>query len=69
MLQHLFASFDRDSTRFGLFKLCTIGDAYIAVSEPMMEENSDSNPIEGAERILEYADSFFFFLSLICVDY
>ncbi|XP_053992923.1 guanylate cyclase alpha-like isoform X2 [Hylaeus volcanicus] len=57
MLQHLFASFDRDSTRFGLFKLCTIGDAYIAVSEPRMEENSDSNPIEGAERILEMASS------------
>ncbi|KFH00205.1 adenylate/guanylate cyclase catalytic domain protein, partial [Toxoplasma gondii MAS] len=30
MLQKLFAKFDKDSTKFGLYKLCTIGDAYVA---------------------------------------
>lgn len=53
MLQQLFARFDRDSTRFQLYKLCTIGDAYVAVSEPVTEDNIEWNPVEGAERILE----------------
>lgn len=53
MLQQLFARFDRDSTRFQLYKLCTIGDAYVAVSEPVTEDNPEWNPVEGAERVLE----------------
>ncbi|KFG29723.1 adenylate/guanylate cyclase catalytic domain protein, partial [Toxoplasma gondii FOU] len=40
MLQKLFAKFDKDSTKFGLYKLCTIGDAYVAVSEPVTAENA-----------------------------
>ena len=39
MLQKLFAKFDRDSTKYKLYKLCTIGDAYVAVSEPVTEDN------------------------------
>lgn len=39
MLQKLFARFDRDSTKYKLYKLCTIGDAYVAVSEPVTEDN------------------------------
>lgn len=53
MLQELFANFDSDSTRFQLFKLCTIGDAYVVVSEPVTEDNFEWNPVEGAERALE----------------
>lgn len=55
MLQQLFAKFDRDSTRFGLYKLCTIGDAYVAVSEPVTEDTPDYDPANGAERVLEMA--------------
>lgn len=55
MLQQLFAKFDRDSTTFGLYKLCTIGDAYVAVSEPVTEANSGCQPSEGAQRVLQMA--------------
>lgn len=34
LLQKLFANFDRNTTNFNLYKLCTIGDAYVAISEP-----------------------------------
>ncbi|KAL8441686.1 hypothetical protein Emag_006978 [Eimeria magna] len=43
MLQKLFAKFDRDSTKYKLYKLCTIGDAYVAVSEPVTEDNDDAS--------------------------
>eukprot|EP00920_Eleutheroschizon_duboscqi_P034413 GHVT01082609.1.p1 GENE.GHVT01082609.1~~GHVT01082609.1.p1 ORF type:complete len:1166 (+),score=131.50 GHVT01082609.1:275-3772(+) len=57
MLQKLFAKFDRNSTKFGLYKLCTIGDAYVAVSEPVTEDNEDYDPVDGTERVLEMATS------------
>eukprot|EP01053_Blabericola_migrator_P001475 Blabericola_migrator_1__1474@NODE_138_length_13121_cov_86_467826_g120_i0_p1_GENE_NODE_138_length_13121_cov_86_467826_g120_i0NODE_138_length_13121_cov_86_467826_g120_i0_p1_ORF_typecomplete_len3179_score561_38Guanylate_cyc/PF00211_20/1e43Guanylate_cyc/PF00211_20/4_8e38E1E2_ATPase/PF00122_20/1e21E1E2_ATPase/PF00122_20/1_8e04Hydrolase/PF00702_26/9Hydrolase/PF00702_26/7_2e17PhoLip_ATPase_C/PF16212_5/1_8e04PhoLip_ATPase_C/PF16212_5/5_1e10PhoLip_ATPase_C/PF16212_5/1_1e04PhoLip_ATPase_C/PF16212_5/3_6e03 len=58
VLQSLFAKFDRDSTRFGVFKVCTIGDAYVAVSEPVVEESIAAglyDPATGAERVLAMA--------------
>eukprot|EP01054_Gregarina_sp_Poly1_P004165 Gregarina_sp_Poly_1__4164@NODE_227_length_11180_cov_37_243049_g201_i0_p2_GENE_NODE_227_length_11180_cov_37_243049_g201_i0NODE_227_length_11180_cov_37_243049_g201_i0_p2_ORF_typecomplete_len1198_score190_05Guanylate_cyc/PF00211_20/3_8e45Guanylate_cyc/PF00211_20/6_6e40DUF1053/PF06327_14/2_7e02DUF1053/PF06327_14/1_8e04DUF1053/PF06327_14/0_029HNOBA/PF07701_14/19HNOBA/PF07701_14/11Spo7/PF03907_13/13Spo7/PF03907_13/50_NODE_227_length_11180_cov_37_243049_g201_i03173910 len=58
VLQSLFAKFDRDSTRFGVFKVCTIGDAYVAVSEPVTEESAANglyDPANGAERVLAMA--------------
>ncbi|PFH32645.1 hypothetical protein BESB_012570 [Besnoitia besnoiti] len=55
MLQKLFAKFDKDSTKFGLYKLCTIGDAYVAVSEPVTAENQDTDPREGMWLVLEMA--------------
>lgn len=54
VLQSLFAQFDRDSTRFGVFKVCTIGDAYVAVSEPVTED-AHHGPARGAERVLAMA--------------
>eukprot|EP01054_Gregarina_sp_Poly1_P002847 Gregarina_sp_Poly_1__2846@NODE_1794_length_3317_cov_118_535692_g108_i1_p2_GENE_NODE_1794_length_3317_cov_118_535692_g108_i1NODE_1794_length_3317_cov_118_535692_g108_i1_p2_ORF_typecomplete_len312_score52_91Guanylate_cyc/PF00211_20/1_1e39Guanylate_cyc/PF00211_20/5_3e02_NODE_1794_length_3317_cov_118_535692_g108_i113362271 len=53
LLQKLFARFDRDTSRLGLYKLCTIGDAYVAVSEPNTEETEDYDPVPGAEKIWE----------------
>ncbi|CBZ50397.1 putative adenylate and guanylate cyclase catalytic domain-containing protein [Neospora caninum Liverpool] len=56
MLQKLFAKFDKDSTKFGLYKLCTIGDAYVAVSEPVTAENAqDTDPREGMWLVYEMA--------------
>lgn len=49
VLQSLFSKFDRDSTRFGVFKVCTIGDAYVAISEP---GSSAKDPASGAERVI-----------------
>eukprot|EP00923_Selenidium_pygospionis_P038561 GHVN01067189.1.p1 GENE.GHVN01067189.1~~GHVN01067189.1.p1 ORF type:complete len:3341 (+),score=384.02 GHVN01067189.1:158-10180(+) len=70
LLQQLFAKFDRDSTRFGLYKLCTIGDAYVAVSDPTTTKDSchcqhEQNPsrraktkhkaVANAEKVLQMA--------------
>ncbi|CDJ51146.1 adenylate and guanylate cyclase catalytic domain-containing protein, putative [Eimeria brunetti] len=57
MLQKLFAKFDRDSTKYKLYKLCTIGDAYVAVSEPVTEDNQDYDPVEGTSLVLRMAQS------------
>ncbi|CDI83937.1 Adenylate cyclase, related [Eimeria acervulina] len=57
MLQKLFARFDRDSTKYKLYKLCTIGDAYVAVSEPVTEDNEDYDPVEGTSLVLTMAQS------------
>ncbi|CDU17892.1 guanylyl cyclase [Plasmodium yoelii] len=57
LLQKLFARFDNDSTKYGLYKLCTIGDAYVAISEPVTEDNNDYDPVDGTERVLEMAYS------------
>lgn len=55
MLQQLFAKFDRDSTRLGLYKLCTIGDAYVAVSEPVTGAADENLAVDAAEHVLEMA--------------
>lgn len=52
MLQNLFARFDRNSTKFGLYKLCTIGDAYVAVSEPTTAEDAAATAADGTEGVL-----------------
>ncbi|KAK1444216.1 putative phospholipid-transporting ATPase [Babesia gibsoni] len=57
LLQKLFARFDRNSTKFGLYKLCTIGDAYVAVSEPATDVPSDQEAIASIEGILQMAYS------------
>ncbi|BAM40652.1 guanylyl cyclase [Theileria orientalis strain Shintoku] len=41
LLQKLFANFDRNTTNFNLYKLCTIGDAYVAISEPYLTNTND----------------------------
>ncbi|SJK86205.1 Probable phospholipid-transporting ATPase DRS2 [Babesia microti strain RI] len=57
MLQNLFARFDRNSTKFGLYKLCTIGDAYVAVSEPTTAEDAAATAADGTEGVLLMAHS------------
>eukprot|EP01069_Polyplicarium_translucidae_P004243 Polyplicarium_translucidae@DN2533_c0_g1_i1.p1 len=54
-LQSLFARFDADSTRFSLYKLCTIGDAYVTVTEPSTPGNVNVSPVEGAESVMKMA--------------
>ncbi|KAH8741966.1 hypothetical protein FG386_002341 [Cryptosporidium ryanae] len=41
MLSTLYAQFDESLSKFGLFKLFTIGDAYVAMSEPEIEINDE----------------------------
>ncbi|GFE52627.1 guanylyl cyclase [Babesia ovis] len=57
LLQRLFARFDRSSTKHGLYKLCTIGDAYVAVSEPAIEVPTEQEAIANIDGILQMAQS------------
>lgn len=58
LLQQLFYKFDHDSTRLGLYKLCTIGDAYVAVTEPVVSgDNPTYTPASGAQRVLAMANA------------
>ncbi|ORM42067.1 putative phospholipid-transporting ATPase 5 [Babesia sp. Xinjiang] len=57
LLQRLFARFDRSSTKHGLYKLCTIGDAYVVVSEPAIEVPTEQEAISNIEGILQMAQS------------
>ncbi|EKX73567.1 guanylyl cyclase, putative [Theileria equi strain WA] len=57
LLQKLFANFDRNTTQFGLYKLCTIGDAYVAVSEPATEPTNEQTIINDIEGVLQMASS------------
>ncbi|KAK6589758.1 hypothetical protein RS030_198 [Cryptosporidium xiaoi] len=41
MLSTLYAQFDESLSKFGLFKLFTIGDAYVAMSEPEFDINEE----------------------------
>eukprot|EP00070_Physeter_catodon_P015690 XP_023973855.1 soluble guanylate cyclase gcy-31-like [Physeter catodon] len=57
LLQTLFSAFDRDTASLGLYKLCTIGDAYVVISEPLVENDSRQTSLgyEGAEKVLKMA--------------
>lgn len=57
LLQKLFANFDRNTTQFGLYKLCTIGDAYVAVSEPATEPTNEQTIASDVEGVLKMAFS------------
>ncbi|KAJ1607606.1 P-type ATPase and adenyl cyclase domain-containing protein [Cryptosporidium canis] len=43
MLSSLYAQFDDSLSKFGLFKLFTIGDAYVAMSEPEIDPLEDKS--------------------------
>merc|ERR1719436_1024642 len=34
LVTHLFAEFDQQARRLGIYKVCTIGDAYVVTNEP-----------------------------------
>ena len=58
LVTQLFATFDQMTEELNLFKVCTIGDAYIAVNMPTLErvEGIEKSPHEmpnGAKRSLE----------------
>ncbi|OXB72827.1 UNVERIFIED_CONTAM: hypothetical protein H355_004493 [Colinus virginianus] len=57
LLQTLFSTFDRDTASLGLYKLCTIGDAYVVISEPLVENEirRASLGYAGAEEVLQMA--------------
>eukprot|EP00917_Polyrhabdina_sp_WS-2016_P025673 GHVP01055223.1.p1 GENE.GHVP01055223.1~~GHVP01055223.1.p1 ORF type:complete len:2749 (+),score=416.25 GHVP01055223.1:44-8290(+) len=55
MLQKLFSQFDHDTTRFKLFKLCTIGDAYVAVTEPTINAPPLPEQVVGAQAVIGMA--------------
>eukprot|EP00918_Siedleckia_nematoides_P018194 GHVU01038955.1.p1 GENE.GHVU01038955.1~~GHVU01038955.1.p1 ORF type:complete len:545 (+),score=83.15 GHVU01038955.1:145-1635(+) len=57
LLQTLFNKFDQATDQHEVYKLCTIGDAYVAMTEPSDPLLSRQSPIEGARSILAFANS------------
>merc|ERR1719359_1356458 len=51
MLTALFVKYDKMCSQLEVYKLCTIGDAYICLTEPSVQV-SDQYVREGAERML-----------------
>merc|ERR1719424_1775237 len=39
LVTRLFAEFDNQTVALGIYKVCTIGDAYVAVNEPRMKQD------------------------------
>jgi class 3 adenylate cyclase len=54
MLTHLFSVFDKLTTELGIYKVCTIGDAYVACTEPVPDAPKETK-VASAERILEFS--------------
>lgn len=51
VLTKLFSLFDKETTHIGVYKVCTIGDAYVAITQP----NTASPAHEGADRMFSMA--------------
>jgi len=48
LVTRLFAEFDREAVRLGIYKVCTIGDAYVVVNEPrtqLLDKYSDCESV------------------------
>ena len=57
MLQKLFAAFDKSTISKGLYKLCTIGDAYVATTEPFTTRwGATFDSWAGCQRCIEFAE-------------
>jgi len=54
MLTHLFSVFDKLTTELEIYKVCTIGDAYVACTEPVPDAPKETR-VKSAERILEFS--------------
>jgi class 3 adenylate cyclase len=55
MLTHLFSVFDKLTTELEIYKVCTIGDAYVCCTEPV-PESSDQPKVRAAMRIMEMSN-------------
>lgn len=53
MLQKLFEKFDKESTDCKLYKLCTIGDAYVAVIDEITSPTPDYNERDAIDNVLK----------------
>ncbi|KAF8823092.1 guanylyl cyclase, partial [Cardiosporidium cionae] len=69
LLQLLFSMFDRETTRLGIYKLCTIGDAYICVSEPTTSDKPGVDPLIGAEKVLQMARNMLDIIDVVRKDF
>ncbi|ETW34453.1 hypothetical protein PFTANZ_04827 [Plasmodium falciparum Tanzania (2000708)] len=55
LLQKLISKIDKDTIKLGLYKLFTIGDAYVATSQPNSSITDESEALEGILNILKLA--------------
>jgi len=54
MLSALFVRYDQWTSQLEIYKLCTIGDAYVCLTEPEVTV-SEKDVMEGAERMIQMA--------------
>lgn len=52
LVTRLFAEFDDSTAKLGVYKVCTIGDAYVAVNEPQSERNDQDKAEDGLRVML-----------------
>ena len=50
MLSALFVQYDALTSQLGVYKLCTIGDAYVAVSEPEVQRRAAEHALRWVAR-------------------
>ncbi|KJP87291.1 hypothetical protein AK88_03088 [Plasmodium fragile] len=55
LLQKLISKIDKDTIKLGLFKLFTIGDAYVATSQPNSSITDEHEAVEGILNIFKLA--------------
>ncbi|SOV18179.1 guanylyl cyclase beta [Plasmodium gaboni] len=55
LLQKLISKIDKDTIKLGLYKLFTIGDAYVATSQPNSSITDETEALEGILNILKLA--------------
>ncbi|CRG93962.1 guanylyl cyclase beta, putative [Plasmodium gallinaceum] len=55
LLQKLISKIDKDTIKLGLYKLFTIGDAYVATSQPNSSITDESEAVEGILNIFKLA--------------
>lgn len=54
LVTRLFAEFDDCTARFGVYKVCTIGDAYVAVNEPRVQLRQGEK-FSGCVKVMQLA--------------
>ncbi len=61
MLTCMFVKFDQLTSAYRIYKLCTIGDAYVALTQPVLSV-SDEDVLDGCRRMVMFFVRFPSFL-------
>lgn len=66
LVTNLFANIDNLSRQVGVYKVCTIGDCYVATSEPERGNKLNSNiTVDGCNKMLHFASALIRMILLV----